>query len=67
MKLKKKDGQIEYRFEAGKDMVSARMDAELAEKIVNSNEHEVQGNEVIVGKFHFPILVEGGKKTKNKG
>lgn len=65
MKLKVKDGKVIYRMRAGKDIVEATMDAEIAEKIIANNAHTIVGDEAVVNeKFMFPLVKEKPRKTK---
>ena len=66
MKLKSEDGKVTYQMRAGKDMVSAKMDVKIAEKMIQNNPHEIDGEVVVMGAFIFPIEKEPKKSKKSK-
>ena len=54
MNLKIKDGKVQYLYQAGKDMVSATMDAEVAKRIVTGG----KSKEMTQDHPDYPLCVD---------
>lgn len=69
MKLKSKNGKVEFLMRAGKDFVKSTMDVDIAQAIIDKGKEKKQskinGQSIAVDeKFFFPIEKEKSKKSE---
>ena len=71
MKLKSKDGQVEYLMQAGAEVVWSRMPEEKAQKMIENGETKqskrYKGFPLCVDdKFYFPVIAAEPKKNAKR-
>ncbi len=71
MKLLAKDGQVRYVCRAGKDLVTATMPQEVAEKFVSSRKSVMTTDLpeyplLVDGKWYFPIVPEKTTRKRSR-